>query len=164
MRKFLIFLFLTASAVSVVFAQGGGLHSSGNKTESNISYDLIDKDVIKKLDKFFQKIISDNIEAGYDDLLKNSPIVLKKDDLSNLIKQTSRSIEVYGKIQGFEYVNSEIITESFIRLRYLALHANYPMRWVFTFYRSPEKSWIVSNIKLDDQSEIFFSYLNVFSM
>jgi hypothetical protein len=140
--------------VGSLYSQGG-THNPDNTNKKN--YDLIDKDIIKKIDKFFQKVITDEINDGFEDLLRNSPIVMKKDDLSNLKKQTSRSIEIYGKIEGFDFVNAEAVTESFIRLRYLALHINYPMRWVFTFYRSPEKGWIVSNIKLDDQSEFFFS-------
>lgn len=157
MKKTIIYFLVIIFTVNLSLAQGGGLHNSGSKTSSNISSELIDKEIIKKLDRFFKKVIAEDINTGFEDLLVNSLIKNKKEDLSNLKKQTLLSVEIYGKIQGFEYVNAEEVTESFVRLRYLALHVNYPMRWVFTFYRSPEKGWIVSNIKLDDQSEYFFS-------
>jgi hypothetical protein len=157
MKKIIICLLVLLFTVNFILAQSGGLHNSDTKNSGNMGYDLIDKSVIKKIDNFFKKIISDDISNGFEDLLINSPIVVKKIDLANLKKQTERAIEVYGKIEGYEFVNSQAITDSFIRLRYLGLHANYPMRWVFTFYRSPEKGWIVSDIKLDDQSDFFFS-------
>jgi len=74
-----------------------------------------------------------------------------------LKKQTERSIDIYGDILSFEFVSAEQVTESYIRLRYLALHSSYPMRWIFTYYRSPDKNWIVTNVKFDDLSEYFFS-------
>ncbi|MFA6570085.1 MAG: hypothetical protein WCT77_02500, partial [Bacteroidota bacterium] len=71
--------------------------------------------------------------------------------------QTKKSIQLYGPIKGYEPVSSEIVTESLVRLRYFSLHTDFPMRWIFTFYKSPSRGWIVINIKFDDLSETFFT-------
>ena len=107
--------------------------------------------------EFLKKTQNKKIKEGLDVLLKGSPIVDKKEQISNLIRSSEQSVEFYGEMMGFEVVNSEVVTESLLRVRYLSLHETFPMRWVFTFYLPPEEDWIVINVKLDDRSESFFS-------
>ena len=80
-----------------------------------------------------------------------------KELTKRIADQAKRADEIYGIIKGYERVGMEIVAESYIRLRYISLHDKYPMRWVFTYYRSPTRGWIVSNVKFDDDSEYFFS-------
>jgi hypothetical protein len=63
---------------------------------------------------------------------------------------------LYGQIRAYEPVSSDIVSESYIRIRYLAYHTDFPMRWIFTFYKSPKLGWIVVNIRFDDLSDFFF--------
>ena len=107
--------------------------------------------------QFFKTLISSNIDKAFEDILQNSPINKKIEQLKSLKQQTKKSMQLYGLIKGFEPVSSEIVSESMLRIRYLALHDDYPMRWIFTFYHSPTRGWIVINIKFDDLSEYFFT-------
>jgi len=156
-RYFSYVLFLFA-AVITISAQDDGLQKSSSKPQFNrLEYNVIDKSIVKSIDKFFNQLIKKNVREGFDGILNNSVISLKREEVDNLKKQTERSIDIYGDILSFEFVSAEQVTESYIRLRYLALHSSYPMRWIFTYYRSPDKNWIVTNVKFDDLSEYFFS-------
>lgn len=138
-----------------IFAQDG-LPSSSKKAKEPTSFLEIPQNLKSKVDSFFGLLIKSEVKTAYENILINSPISRQRADIDNLLSQTSRSFEIYGKLNGYEAVNAEVATDSYIRLRYLGLHGNFPVRWIFTFYRSPEKDWIITNIKFDDLSEYFF--------
>jgi hypothetical protein len=117
----------------------------------------VPKELEDKCDKFFTLIKQGKLNEAYDEILKNSPINDKKDQVDNLLKSTKKAIKSYGALNGYESVNSESVSESYIRLRYLGLHADLPMRWIFTFYKSPARGWIITQIQFDDISETFFT-------
>lgn len=110
-----------------------------------------------KCDNFFDLLSRNEFKVAFDNLLDNSPFKNKQDQVANLIEQTKQAVVLYGKIKGSEPVSSEVACPSLVRLRYLGIQSNYPMRWIFTFYNSPKSGWIVVNVKLDDMSEYFFS-------
>jgi hypothetical protein len=109
-----------------------------------------------RVENFFETLKSEDINKAYEVLLQNSPIMNQKEDLNNLVVQTRRAIGLYGKIYSNEPVYADIVSNSYIRLNYLGIHSNYPVRWIFTFYRSPKHDWIITNIKFDDLSEYYF--------
>lgn len=141
-------------ASTFLMAQVGGTQYNTSNNSEIIS---IPDEINQKIDDFFKILIAGDIKPAYKGLLKNSPILEKEDDLINLVEQTKRSIKIYGNIKDYEPVNIEKATQSFIRLRYLGLHTKFPMRWIFTFYKSPENGWIITNVKFDDMSEFFFN-------
>lgn len=114
-------------------------------------------ELIEKADNFFDGIINSDISAAYKEFLRYSPVGDRTEAVTNLIEETKRSIELYGKIQRVEPVSSEMVTPSFLKLRYIALHTKLPMRWLITYYNSPEIGWIIINVKFDDQAEFFFT-------
>jgi hypothetical protein len=111
----------------------------------------------KKIDRFFNTMIEGETVLAFREFLRNSPIAEKEDEIGNLIKETKRSFELYGKLLSFEPVEAEYVTPSYMRLKYLGLNEDYPTRWMMTFYKSPAKGWMVTNIKFDDLAEYFFS-------
>lgn len=149
LRLFALFILMSSFAMAQI---GGAQHSTSNDAEK-IS---IPEEISRKIDDFFKIMIAGDIKPAYKGLLKDSPILEKEDDLVNLVEQTKRSIKIYGEIKDYEPVSIEKATQSFIRLRYLGLHTKFPMRWLFTFYNSPDKGWIITNVKFDDMSEFFF--------
>lgn len=106
---------------------------------------------------FFKTLISTNVDRAFDDLLKKSPLLQKIENIKNLKLQLNRANELYGPMRGFEPVSAEAVSESLIRLRYLGLHVDFPMRWIITFYNAPLRGWIVINMKFDDNTEYLFS-------
>lgn len=155
MKKLVLVVFLLTFAFQFVHSQGDQLQA--NRKDLNLTEVGIPKILQAKITVFFKAMIDGNYRSAFENLLKNSPILKKQEDFKNLLDQTKLSFELYGKLHKYEFVNYEIITDSYLRIRYLALHDNYPMRWSFTFYNSPVNGWIVTNVKFDDLSDYYFS-------
>lgn len=155
MTKILIILYLFTFSLS--FAQEGKLSPAETESKSKRLAILgVPQEVLDICENFFKKIIDNKIEKAFDELIGNSPLKKKNDEIQRLITELKRAVNLYGQIRSFEPINSEIVTESFIRVRYLSYHTDFPMRWVLTFYKSPKLGWIVVNIRFDDLSEFFF--------
>lgn len=159
MKKQIYILILIAISLSfaTLSAQEGALQRSRSGSIISNDPNNVPQDLRDKITNFFTTIEKNNISDAYEAFLKDSPIADNTDDVKNLVSQTKRSFDIYGTMKGVEFVNAEFITNSYFRARYLGLHALYPMRWIFTFYKSPTKGWIVTNMKFDDLSEYFFS-------
>jgi len=158
--KIIVFflLLITLSSSVLVSQEDGGLQKSSQKPViTSVAYEDIDTKITKTISYFFDQIIKKDIDQGFEQILKSSVIALKKEEVKNLKSQTERSVEIYGDILSFEFVSAEMVSSSYLRLRYLALHSSYPMRWIFTYYKSPDKGWIITNVKSDDLSENFFT-------
>lgn len=145
-----------------IFTFYNGLYSQGDELQSSFggksdSYKKIPQELKVKTSKFFNFLLDSNVSSAYDELMKNSFLVGQDDKLNTLIKQTHRAFEIYGLLKGYEPVSAEEITKSFIRIRYIGLHTKFPMRWIFTFYKSPSVGWIVTNVKFDDLTEYYFN-------
>lgn len=152
----IIFLLFFVLFSSKLFSQGDELQSSfGGKGAD--SYKKVPQELKIKTSKFFNHLLDSNVTEAYKELMSGSFLVAQNDKLTTLANQTHRAFEIYGLIKGFEPVNAEEITKSFIRLRYIGLHTKFPMRWIFTFYKSPTAGWIVTNVKFDDLTEYYFS-------
>lgn len=149
-----LFLFLVIITYNVN-SQGDELQSSfGSKSDT---YKKVPQELKIKTSKFFNFLLDSNVTAAYDELMKGSFLVAQNDKIKTLISQTHRAFDIYGLLKGFEPVNAEEITKSFIRIRYIGLHTKFPMRWIFTFYKSPTAGWIVTNVKFDDLTEYYFT-------
>ncbi|MBX3044719.1 MAG: hypothetical protein KIT33_06105 [Candidatus Kapabacteria bacterium] len=152
--KFLYIFLLCLLSFTLVNAQDG--LPSAQRAKEPTSFLEVPQILKTRVEVFFGQLMKDDVKKAYDNILSSSPISRQKADLDNLHSQTNRAFNIYGKLSGYEAVSAEIATSSYIRLRYLGLHGNFPVRWIFTFYKSPEKDWIVTNIKFDDLSEYFF--------
>lgn len=105
---------------------------------------------------FFSLVTLGDVQGAFTDLLKNSPLAINVEQVQKLVTQTKRTIELYGELKRYEIVRADILGESFFRLNYFALHRDFPVRWVLTYYKSPVKGWLLTNIKFDDRSEEMF--------
>ncbi|MEJ5286254.1 MAG: hypothetical protein CH6_2431 [Candidatus Kapaibacterium sp.] len=149
-------VFLCLFVFSALAQEGRLPQGDVNEKTKKIGVLGVPQDVLDKCQNFFDKIIEGKIEKAFDDFIGNSPLKKKNEEIQKLISETKRANNLYGTIRSYEPINAEIVTESFIRVRYLAYHTDFPMRWVFTFYKSPKLGWIVVNIRFDDLSEFFF--------
>ena len=130
---------------------------SSNNFRSHDVFIGVPIELQKTADRFFKTLTNYKVEAAFEEFLENSPISQKKNGVKKLIDRTKRSFELYGEIKGVEPVSAEIVTPSFMKLRYLGLHTKFPMRWIITFYKSPVKGWIIVNIIFDDLAEYYFT-------
>ncbi len=152
--KIIITLFLSICLFgSYASAQTGGENSASMQQQ----FIGVPTELTNKTNDFFANVINLKIVEAFDGILNNSPLAEKKAARKQLISQTKRAMQLYGNLKSYEAVSSETVSPSYIRLRFLGLHEKYPMRWIFTFYKSPEMGWIVTNIKFDDLSEFYFT-------
>lgn len=153
MLKLLSF-FITFSFIA--FSQGDRLPGSNFNQRSGSNEITIPSELNLKANIFFNNLLDSNVTKAYEELIKGSYIFDRKDKIKTLITQTHRTFEIYGPLKGFELVNVEEVTTSFVRVRFLGKHSRFPMRWIFTFYKSPDQGWIITNVKFDDLTELFF--------
>ncbi len=156
MKGIIFFLLNVGLGITYLYCQEGKLPVSEENKSKKVTILGVPQEVLDKIQIFFDNIIANKIEKAFQDLIGDSPLKKKKDELEKLMTETKRANLIYGSIKSYEPINSDIVSESFIRVRYLAYHTDFPMRWVFTFYKSPKLGWIVVNIRFDDLSEFFF--------
>ena len=153
--KIALLAFLCALAI-IPFEMNAQTNSQKNQT---ITADIsnVDNQLILRCKEFFESLISGKTDDAFKKILLNSPISAKTEQLGNLVDQTKKAEELYGKMEGYDFVTCEKASNLLMKLKYLSAHAEYPMRWVFTFYKSPKHGWIIINILFDDVSDLFFN-------
>ncbi|HOK13598.1 MAG TPA: hypothetical protein PLU67_04670 [Candidatus Kapabacteria bacterium] len=153
--KHIIFTIILLSFVCIgAYSQDESLP----KSSTTVKYyePNVPKELHTRISDFFKLIIQARYEEAYRQLLQGSPLMRKEKEINRLIEQTEKATQIYGAMRGFEAVDSEVASNSMIKCRYLGLHTLYPMRWIFTYYNSPENGWVIINIKFDDQSDFYF--------
>jgi hypothetical protein len=110
------------------------------------------------LEEFFSYLERSCVKTGFKELLKKNETINDAKGIEILVERTKRNINLYGKISKYEQVDVEVVTPSYIRVRYLVLHAKLPMRWAITYYKSPEYGWSITNMSIDDRSDRLFLY------
>ena len=113
-------------------------------------------EIQQKCGVFFKNLMDSTAGTAFDIILKDSPVAKNKEQIKNLIDQTLKAIEIYGTDKSYELVKGDVATKSYIRAKYMSMHNLYPMRWIFTFYKSPQLDWILVNLKFDDLTDSFF--------
>lgn len=145
-----IVLCLLVSALSLSAQTGYTFIKNSDST------DKVPQVIRDNISDFFNMMFERNYEKAYQTILEKSPLLKDKENLEKLIKETTKIEEFYGKFTEFEFCKKDIVTKSYIRISCLGLCAKHPMRWIFTYYHSPEVGWLVTNIKFDDLTENYF--------
>jgi hypothetical protein len=99
---------------------------------------------------FFASLKEGKIDEGYATLTKGSKIAEKPEELRQLKAKTREAIEVFGAINGFDFVESRAIGQRLVRATYVSLGKVFPLRWRFYFYK-PEDVWRLIDMRVDDK-------------
>lgn len=137
--------------IVILSAQNLSSQTIYQKNEQNIP-----NEISSNIDSFFKILFTSEYENAFRGLLKNSEISNNKDQVQLLIDEAKNSVVFYGETKGYEFLNSSKLSNSYVRVRYLSLNIKFPIRWEFTFYKSPAKGWIVTKVKFDDEFEDLF--------
>lgn len=152
------FIFCSVSFVSAQDSTEVSRRNEGGGTSVNkSSADGLPSEILDITSTFFKAVVKGDSKKALERLLKDTKMAEKEETMRGLFETVKKANEIYGDIRNYEIVSYENVSPSFTRLRCIALHPDFPMRWVFTFYRSPEKGWVTINVKLDDDSQYFFS-------
>ncbi len=152
---------LAAAVCCLILALHLSLPAQDRSSAPLPTYTLAESDVPTELrsmvESFFAQLAQNKPVGAFDKLLTGSRILDDTSNVATLVRQSQRVLNFYGPQERVEFISAEAVTPSFIRVRYLALHRVYPIKWVFTFYRSPAEGWIVALLRLDDKVESSFT-------
>jgi hypothetical protein len=101
------------------------------------------------LQKFFEALKADKLDAAYEGLAKNTLIGSKAENLEQLKKRTREALDNFGPVKGYEIVETLEIGNALFRQTCLSLNEDLPLRWRFYFYRS-ENKWKIVDLRVDD--------------
>lgn len=128
------------------------VNTDTNKDEEykNTDSNPIPDGIQQKCSDFFNSLMKETVSEAYNNLFRGSPISRNQDKIRNLVVSSSKAIEIYGKIFGFEPVGIKAMSPSYYKVKYFSLHSLNPIEWTMTFYKSPTIGWIVLNFKFSD--------------
>ena len=98
---------------------------------------------------FFDALKGGQVDAAYDELVKNTIIADRKEDVAALKAKTKQALDSYGPVSGFEPVETIEIGTCLRRHTCISLNQDLPLRWKFYFYRNAS-GWRLVDLRVDD--------------
>lgn len=142
-------LFLASTA----FAQQSGEAKKrilfSNTTLAPASTPATNMEPAELLQRFFEDLKADKLDAAYEGLAKNTLVASKAENLEQLKKRTRDALDNFGPVKGYEIVDTLEIGNALFRQTCISLNADLPLRWRFYFYRS-ENKWKLVDLRVDD--------------
>lgn len=102
-----------------------------------------------QVDVFFLCLKAGEVETAYDNLVKNTIIADRPDDVRILKEKTSEALEEYGRPEAYELVEEKKVGTRLVRRTYLSHSGLLPLRWRFYFYRTAD-GWRLVDFRVDD--------------
>jgi hypothetical protein len=100
--------------------------------------------------RFFGLLLKGQVDPAYDGLTKGSKIAERAEESKALRLKTQEALKVFGAVVGFEQVESKAVGPHLLRLTYLTVGKEFPLRWRLYFYR-PDSFWRLVDIRVDDR-------------
>lgn len=108
-----------------------------------------------KIVAFFESLMKGDVEGSFQNIVANSLIQGKPQELLYLIRQTKNALSIYGDIYDYKPLETDCLDERLCLSQYVSFSRNYPMLWRFIFYESRE-GWILLHISFNDNVKTFF--------
>jgi len=110
-----------------------------------------------EVEQFFSQLIRGEDETAVMDLFSQSPISREGSAIEKTASQLKLIRNLYGKIESIEHIDVVYRGKSLFRLRVLVFYREFPIRFIFTYYKSPlEQKWILGYFSFDDQIQRLF--------
>lgn len=107
---------------------------------------------------FFALLQKNEVDEAYTNLLRNSKIAERPDEVRGLKDKSREAIELFGPVQGFEVTESKKVGTRMLRRTYISLNRDFPLRWRFYFYLS-DRVWRIIDLRVDDRVSGMFEEL-----
>lgn len=86
---------------------------------------------------FFEGLSGGQTSEAFGELLVESNLAEREDDVKQLVAQTTQLATKYGRYRGAEQIGSRRVGQDLVLLRYLGKYEQCPVVWTFAFYRPP---------------------------
>jgi hypothetical protein len=110
-------------------------------------------DYKKETETFLVSIIKGEVDKAYGELLSNSMLANKLEEVKLLKEQTKTAVNLYGKLIGYEPVKTQKYGNSIVRLVYVLKCERMPVIWEFYFYKAAS-DWKLTSIKFNDKYDL----------
>jgi hypothetical protein len=110
----------------------------------------LDETVRKQIDDFFSGLEQHQVDTAYDALVKGTKIAERTEDVATLKSKTQQAIELFGDLQGHEFVGAKSVGSHLLNATYMSLGKLFPLRWRFYYYNSGD-GWKLVDIRVDDR-------------
>jgi hypothetical protein len=154
MRHFLIVLFLCTLPALAEEKSGPekkrySFSKEGDPATPSAPHSNSATDPSAALSRFFEALKADQLETAYSDLVKNTIIAARPENVVQLKEKTRTAIDNFGPVKGYEVVETLEIGKSLYRQTCISLNEDLPLRWRFYFYRSGNQ-WKIVDLRVDD--------------
>ena len=119
--------------------------------------DCIEQELHTRINTFFTAIMEGNTELAFREILKQSPLTVGRPAIAiaGMPSQLEMQKKDVGNIYGWDKYEAKRIGENVIAIQYITKHEQFPLFWVFVFYRTPSSSsdmsdpnaWVITQIK-----------------
>ena len=110
-------------------------------------------DYKKETATFLASIIKGEVDKAYDELLSNSLLANKLEEVKLQKEKTKTAITLYGKLIGYESVKTQKYGNSIVRLVYVLRCERMPVVWEFYFYKAAS-DWKLTSVKFNDEYDL----------
>lgn len=145
----LAFLFVVSTALAQQSGEAKKRILFSNTTPAPASTPATNMEPVDLLQRFFEDLKADKLDAAYEGLAKNTLVASKAENLEQLKKRTRDALDNFGPVKGYEIVDTLEIGNALFRQTCISLNEDLPLRWRFYFYRS-ENKWKLVDLRVDD--------------
>jgi len=120
---------------------------------------LSESEIKPFLESVMSEVAKGNISEGIIMLKPYTSVPEEKMETAILQSKLSRkqSLDFIGRSIGYEFLGEKRVGSSLIRLIYLEKTENYPITWMFIFYKN-NNGWVIPSFKFSLDTEIPFIY------
>ncbi len=134
----------------------GGQASAPAKTELSIPSQNDLPDAIKtRLNAFFTQLEAANVEVAVSDLVKNTLLENKTQELNLVVNQLKNLPIIYGPILDIKPISTKYVGDSLFMSRYLVRLRDHPAIFEFYFYKA-QSDWTLLKFWFNDQMQSLF--------
>ena len=110
-------------------------------------------DYKKKAETFLSGIIRGQIDESYDELISNTLLESKPQQVKLAKGQTSAVINIYGKLLDYEFIKQQKYGDSIVRIVYVLKSEQAPFTWEFYFYKAVS-DWKLIQFNFNDKFDL----------
>lgn len=102
----------------------------------------------KRIGTFFEKLEKEQTSEAFAHLLDNSTIARKKNNVSDLVKETEETLKKFGRVKEYEKIKMDKVGSRIIRLIYFSYSDDFPLKWEIYCY-SGKSGWQVLDLNVN---------------